>query len=77
MKDNKLYILLVLLIISIVFHGIITKPNVQKESRFEVFVISDDKIGVYDKENEKIYYKNVPNVNYTDWTIFCDLDEFK
>ena len=77
MKDYKISILLVLLIISIVFHGIITKPKVQEESRFEVFAIDENRIGVYDKENGKIYYKDVPNVNYTDWTLFVDLNEFK
>ena len=77
MKDNKVYVVIILLIISIVFHGVITAPKSQKESRFEIFVIGDSKIGVYDKENEKVYYKDIPNVNYSDWTMFIDLDDFK
>lgn len=77
MKDNKLYILMVLLIVSILFSGIMVSNQNPKESRFEIHVVNDSKVGVYDKENKKFYVKSVPNVNYTEWITFIDLEDFE
>ena len=55
MKLNKTDILLILLILSIVFHGIITRPI---ESRYEYYYLNENTMGIYDKENEKFYTKN-------------------
>ena len=55
MKWNKTEILLVLLILSIIFHGIITRPI---ESKYEFYYLNENVMGIYDKENEKFYTKN-------------------
>ena len=55
MKLNKTDILLILLILSIVFHGIITRPI---ESKYEFYRLEKDQLGIYDKENEKFYKQN-------------------
>lgn len=58
MKFNKTEVLLILLILSIVFHGIITKPKETVDPRFEFYYLGENKLGVYDKENEKFYFKS-------------------
>lgn len=77
MKDNKIYFSILLLVFSILCSGVMISTSSPKEYRFEIHVINDTKVGVYDKENNKFYVKSVPNVNFTDWTTFIDLEEFE
>ena len=63
-NDNlKSTILFILLIISIIFHGIITMPKSNEEARFEIFRLNDEEYIIYDQENEKLYIKN-KNLTY-------------
>ena len=77
MKDNKLYILMIILIISIVFHGIIIKPNEVIESKYEIHEL-ENKVCVLKKDEGKLYCKSVPeNVYFNDWTLILDINELK
>lgn len=63
-NDNlKSTILFILLIISIIFHGIITMPKSTEEARFEIIRLNDEEYIIYDQENEKLYIKN-KNLTY-------------